>query len=255
MTRGGTSAAGMRMCIADDILNFGVPMEVDTGANKSGHKPAKKAAMLAQRIEEKFNYQTAQRLQEMHVLELALAEIEGKCMWFSGCCSDEFPAITNNSDKQSTGGAKFKVYYDTDSQENRAKLMSSIAGDDPINLEADLINFVADLQGKVRDCLPERQPLLQTSHKRNGTIFRGHPCFRGNVWRDWVVIDWGDEGRLPNKICGFLDLMSANIPHNHGTEHAGTDIEAAVCAIAENAACVEVDNASGLGTSKKQIHW
>ena len=70
-------------------------------------------------------------------------------------------------------------------------------GDDPTNLEADLINFVADLQGKVRDHLPERQLLLQTSHKRNGTMFRGHPCFRGNVWRDWVVIDWGDEGRLP----------------------------------------------------------
>ena len=57
------------MHVADDILNFGVPMEVDTGANESGHKPTKKAAMLTQRIEEKFNYQTAQRLQEMHVLE------------------------------------------------------------------------------------------------------------------------------------------------------------------------------------------
>ena len=83
------------MHIADDILNFGVPMEVDTGANESGHKPTKKAAMLTQRIEEKFNYQTAQRLQETHVLELALAEIEGECMWFSGCCSDEFPVITS----------------------------------------------------------------------------------------------------------------------------------------------------------------
>ena len=44
------------MHIADDILTFGVPMEVDTGANESGHKPAKKAAMLAQRTEEKFNW-------------------------------------------------------------------------------------------------------------------------------------------------------------------------------------------------------
>ena len=46
-----------------------------------------------------------------------------------------------------------------------------------------------------------------------------------------------------NKICGFLDLTSANMPHDHGMEHAGTDIEAAVCAIVENAAHVEVDNA------------
>ena len=114
MTRGGTSAAGMRMCIADDILNFGVPMEVDTGANKSGHKPAKKAAMLAQRIEEKFICQTAQRLQEMHLLELALAEIQGKCMWFPECFLGDFTVITNNSETQSTGGAKFKVCHGCD---------------------------------------------------------------------------------------------------------------------------------------------
>ena len=88
----------------------------------------------------------------------------------------------------------------------------------------------------MRDYLPERQLLLHTTHKRNGTIFRGHPRFRGNVWRDWVIIDWGEEGHLPNKIYGFLDLTSANMPHNHGTEHAGTDIEAAVYAIVENAA-------------------
>ena len=39
------------MHIADDILNFGVPMEVDTGANESGHKPAKKTAMLTQQLQ------------------------------------------------------------------------------------------------------------------------------------------------------------------------------------------------------------
>ena len=32
--------------LADDILNFGVPMEVDTGSNESGHKATKKAAKL-----------------------------------------------------------------------------------------------------------------------------------------------------------------------------------------------------------------
>ena len=57
------------MHAADDILNFGVPLEVDTGANQSGHKPTKKAAMLTQRIEEKFNYQTAQRLHCAHASE------------------------------------------------------------------------------------------------------------------------------------------------------------------------------------------
>ena len=34
--------------LADDILNFGVPMEVDTGSNKRGHKAMKKAAKHTQ---------------------------------------------------------------------------------------------------------------------------------------------------------------------------------------------------------------
>ena len=32
------------MHLADDILNFGVPMECDTGSNESAHKTEKKAA-------------------------------------------------------------------------------------------------------------------------------------------------------------------------------------------------------------------
>jgi len=40
--------------IADDILNFGVPLEVDTGSNESGHKPTKTAAKLTQKQRETF---------------------------------------------------------------------------------------------------------------------------------------------------------------------------------------------------------
>ena len=35
--------------MADDILNFGVPLEVDTGTNESGHTPMKTAARLTQK--------------------------------------------------------------------------------------------------------------------------------------------------------------------------------------------------------------
>ena len=41
--------------------------------------------------------------------------------------------------------------------------------------------------------------------------------------------------RLPNKIYGFLDLTKADLPPNHGIKHAGSDIEAAVYAVVENA--------------------
>ena len=60
--------------MADDILNFGVPMEVDTGYNESGHKATKMAARLTQKREETFDYQTAIRLEEVHLLDLAILD-------------------------------------------------------------------------------------------------------------------------------------------------------------------------------------
>ena len=48
------------MHMACDILNFGVPMECDTGSNEEGHKDTKKAAKLTQKIEHTFDSQTAQ---------------------------------------------------------------------------------------------------------------------------------------------------------------------------------------------------
>ena len=109
------------MHTADDILNFGVPMEVDTGANESGHEPTKKAAMPTQRNEEKFNHQTARRLQEMHLLEIAMAEMQGMHMWFPGQCSAKLSANEENPDTASTGGAKFMMHFDEDMNSQSSK--------------------------------------------------------------------------------------------------------------------------------------
>ena len=68
--------------MTQDILNFGVPMEFDTGSNESGHKSTKKAAKLTQKKEETFTKQDNIRLQEEHLLQLALyEEIHGRPVW------------------------------------------------------------------------------------------------------------------------------------------------------------------------------
>ena len=101
------------------------------------------------------------------------------------CCNrDNFESARGLTQHQNRSKPKWQ---------NHARLVAKTTEDRPINLETDLINFVAELQAKVRDYLQVPDLLLATTHKRNGTIFRGHPRFRGNVWRDWVLIDWGDE--------------------------------------------------------------
>ena len=62
--------------LMDDILAFGVPLEFDTAANESHHKPAKCAARLTQRNESTFQFQVAQRMFEFHILDLALHEMD-----------------------------------------------------------------------------------------------------------------------------------------------------------------------------------
>ena len=48
--------------VPQEILDFGIPLEADTGANESGHKAEKKAARLTQRRKENFEEQTNRRM-------------------------------------------------------------------------------------------------------------------------------------------------------------------------------------------------
>ena len=68
--------------MVEDILLYGVPSKFDTGSNESHHKPTKYAAKLTQRKEATFNYQTAKRMTEFMVLDLAMHEVNGgKVVW------------------------------------------------------------------------------------------------------------------------------------------------------------------------------
>jgi hypothetical protein len=42
-----------------------------------------------------------------------------------------------------------------------------------------------------------------------------YDCFEQwiSVWRDWVMINWGEHGVLPNCIWGFFDLRK--LPNNN----------------------------------------
>ena len=40
----------------EDIMEFGVPLETDTSANESMHKPSKKASKMTQRAAATFNF-------------------------------------------------------------------------------------------------------------------------------------------------------------------------------------------------------
>ena len=190
--------------LADDILNFGVPLEVDTGSNESGHKLTKVAAKLTQRNEETFDEQTSIRLEEVHLLEMANAELEGDYMTDCLFGRPKKQEVAEKHAKPTVGGSEHYIIFDNETQQYRVCTTKNLDPKYEVCLEKGLIDFIGGLQkaldGKIN------QISLQTVHRRHGKIFRGDNDFRNGVWRDWAFIEWQNEGKVPNKIWGFVDL-------------------------------------------------
>ena len=110
--------------LADDTLNFGVPMEVDTGSNERGHKATKKAAKLTQKIAENFDEQTMRRLEEVQLLDLALEELNGNCIWDYYNCSRTGVIKEKLKDKTMVGGGTITCQCNDEKDLNVAKLVS-----------------------------------------------------------------------------------------------------------------------------------
>ena len=218
--------------IADDILNFGVPMEVDTGSNESGHKPTKKAAKLTQKQRKTFEIQTARRLQEEHLLELAEEEHKGRPLWDYpvGYLHEEEMELTEPPPV--VKGLKFRCFRGNDGEEHCRTVPQNIPNAPQFSIETSFLTFVIGLQDAVKEHFEE--VLVYSQHKRNGQIFRSSPCYKGSVWRDWVMVNWGDHGVLPNKIWGFIDLT--DLPPNSGIVYGGiAGLSPGIYAIVESA--------------------
>ena len=223
----------------EDMLAYGVPLEVDTKFNEMHHKPSKAAAALTQKDKKKFEEQVHNRLEEVHLLELADQEMEGRGVmhYYSGHTFDpEYESVKANK----TGGRCFVVFahpesgrnvmYDPTETRKQAKMHVT-------HVELDLINFIAELQDRVKLDIPQMK--LLTLHRRNGVIFRGSASFRGSVWRDWVVVDWGSAyAKLLCRILGFVDLTY--LRNNSRINIGGiNNLQSGVYAVVESSKYVE----------------
>ena len=204
----------MILHIWEDIIQFGVPLEFDTAANEQHHKSSKRAARRTQRAADTFNFQTAVRLVEYELLDLAMAEIEDGLIAWEMNYSDE----SKDSDKTSTSSAGIgrevstgetgiQVLRDDDGQ-STYKLRTKSKYSNKTRWNSELVAWLLALQDKVQGYIPTKFMPIWTNHQRKGQMFRGHPNFRGKgPWRDWAWIDWGgDYGKLPCHIWCFLEL-------------------------------------------------
>ena len=216
--------------MTDDILKFGVPSNFDTGPMEAGHKPTKRAAKATQKNEDTFDEQTSQRLLETHLLDLAMEEKLGRPLWKYRSGYQHSNNAVDAAEDPYIAGAQFTVEFSDRLNKYVMSLFSACKRNTVIYVEQDFVNFVANLQNKVKEWC--NALVVKTSHHRNGCIFRSSPSYRGGVWRDWVIIDWGDY-KCPCRIWGFVDLTF--LPEVNDVNHGGySPIIPAVYAIVEH---------------------
>ena len=92
-------------------------------------------------------------------------------------------------------------------------------GNQNMTVENDAIDFVYGVQNIVK---PHIEKLfVHSKYCRGSHVFRASSDFMKHCWRDWAVIDWGDEGHLPCNFLGFLDL--SELPDDFSFAYGGID--------------------------------
>ena len=219
-----------------DILMFGVPMVVDTGSNESHHKKTKVAAKLTQKDIKTFEKQTSNRMDDFHVLDLAMEEIEGRPLWkyLFGYYHEEIPQVEKI---KKTGGMTFNVFVEDPVEKVvGVRVVTRMNNPESLMFDTQMLHFAMKIQHDIAHLLP-KMPVC-AEHSRDGYMFRSHPNYRSKgPWRDWVMINW-DEGDFPALIWGFVDLRT--LPEGLQVDLTiGKTVERGVYAIVES--CLYVD--------------
>ncbi len=227
--------------MADDIKFFGVPSNVDTESDEAGHKASKTEAVKTQKRKDKFDEQVSIRLSERHLLDLAEAEIDGAGgLWqYFEKKHSEVPnnRVTgpHNNTEYTIEGAQLKVFEDDNGTLQLLDVTRKSMGNKPMLVEGSFRQFCIGLTGILDNHLTNFS--IRSTLKGKGVIFRSSLSYHGSIWRDWVMVDWGDDGVLPNKIYGFVDCRE--LPHNFRLNYGGLDyVDPGIYAIVESATAV-----------------
>ena len=239
--------------VVDNIALYGVPLECDTSANESHHKPTKQAAKLTQMIHDTFNLQTGTRLIDFEMVDFARCEMEdGKVPWqyYQGLKEEDQEVEASDSAESTIGeeepetepkDAMIQVYLNDQTNEVEFKMVSRSRHKEKTQMHPQLLEFLWDLQELLHLELRGQPLRIYTRIVRGGNSFRGHPNYRGKgPWRDWVWVDYGKDGTFPCQIRCF-----AVVPPIEGGRRlysGGIRLQEGVFAVVESGKILEEDN-------------
>jgi hypothetical protein len=193
--------------LCEDILDHGVPDNVNSAYAESAHIPlAKLTSRNTQKRAVSFTKQAAHRYVENLVVSLASADVynDMKCQSDSGAAQfDSMPALSGRK-----AGRHFDLTWPAGDECATFRWTRPRSGDDleMAHLSSRVLEFLT------RYCLPKMPkgaplPCFTSFIDADGNRYRAHPCYDGKVWNDHAMSDWvGYPNPVPLFIHTFVDL-------------------------------------------------
>ena len=191
--------------LCEDILDHGVPDNVNSAYAESAHIPlAKITARNTQKRAVSFTKQAANRYVENLAVSLASADVINAIKLKGGSPTTGLPPIPTEG---RIGGRKFTLSWSYGDECATFEWDRKGPSDDPE--KARLSDQVSEYL--VMYCLPHmpngRLPCFTEFISVNDDTYRAHPSYDGRPWNDHAMVKWFQlEAHLPAFIHTFLDL-------------------------------------------------
>jgi hypothetical protein len=194
--------------LCEDILDHGVPENVNSAYAESAHIPlAKITTRNSQKRAVSFTKQAAHRYVENLAVSLAWADVESdKRQCHTNIREDE--PERGSSNHQFNPGREFHLAWKTGDEFPSCcwtHVRSGTNAEPVVKLPPLVSKFLGNF------CLPrmpDQSLRCFTSYTDEwGNMYRAHPCYDGKPWNDCAMINWkGEKHDLPAFIHTFVDL-------------------------------------------------
>jgi hypothetical protein len=207
--------------LADDILNHGVPQNVNSAFAESAHIPiAKDTTRNTQKRKATFTIQAANRYVED--LAVGISWREANLSNNSSTSNNHTTAHSRKHGKHFTatetltadGIAQVVCYWGKKTPSNHntggpVRAMETANDKARVKLNTEVYSMLHEILMQVQSdslpCSTEYQNKL--GNEAAPVTYRAHPKFYGEQWNDFVTIKWSGENEpLPARIHTFVDL-------------------------------------------------
>ena len=203
------------------IRLFSALPNIDSGRNESHHKKKKQLGSHTQKRVELFDTQTASK---EYVFDLFLKAMKK----FDVIIPAMFETKLNTSKvshssslcKKKNSGSSFIIIFDYENECVECNWLSYSMKKNkcifpPHILDAFYKKFEGYNHGKIGYCIKSIHGFTEfqmEDDNENDILIRACPNYRNEIdWFDWIVVDWGNEGKLEGQVLLFVDFDTINL--------------------------------------------